>query len=485
MDKPNLPHIVLVVPRGEAVRNFLYSDTLRALHKSARVTVLSVVDDDCFLARFRPWTEDIIPLRQAQEHVLVSWFRYLVHTAHYRWLWSEVAKNLWEWRDALNARGIARWRWRLWKALVFALANRPTLAALTCVERQLTWAMRPNDEFVDLFKRLKPDLVFNCSHIHGEAGELPMKVAKRMGIPIAGFIFSWDNLTSRSRIFVPYDHILVWHEGMRRQLLGLYPNIRPEQVQVTGTPQFDFHFKPEFQLTREELCERIGIDPARPFILYTTGVDQHFPEEHRTVELVARLIQKIEIQPKPQLVVRTYVKGTSAEMKALANAGLPDVVFPPVLWEETWYTPMYEDLSIYSSLVRHAAMSINAASTVSLEFMMLDKPVMNLGFDPPGSKLPRHFRWIRHLLFDHFRPVAESGGVMVARSAEDVRVMLYRGLTRPDEQSAARMTFIKKTFNGTLDGQAGCRVAEHLLALARNRRIDLSEPLKREVANAT
>jgi hypothetical protein len=470
---PSLPHIVLVVPRGEAVRNFLYSDTLRVLSEQSRVTLLSVVADEKFLARFRPYCHEIISISQHQESPWVGRWRYLVHAAHYRWLWSKVAQNLWEWRDAEASRGMAWAKRRAWNALVRCLAHQPVLEAMTSLERWATWAFRPNNYYVELFQRIKPDMVFNCSHIHGEAGELPLKVAKQMGIPTVGFIFSWDNLTSRSRIFVAYDYYLVWHDFMKRQLLGIYRQIRAEQVFVTGTPQFDFHFKPEFLLSRDELCRRIGLDPSRPFILYTTGVDQHFPEEHRTVQLVIDLLRKIPVQPKPQLVVRTYVKGTSPEMKALAARKIPDVVFPPVMWEEKWFTPMYEDLEIYSSLVRHCALSINAASTVTLEAFFFNKPVINLGWDPPGSRLPWHFRYYRHIEFDHFWPVASSGGTMVAKSETDMEEMLVKGLTQPLALKPCQDKFMNAMFNGTSDGRAGRRVAETLLQLASLKRRSL------------
>ena len=55
---------------------------------------------------------------------------------------------------------------------------------------------------------------------------------------------------------VPYDYWLVWHEGMKRQLLGIYPKIKPENVFVTGTPQMDFHFRPEYVIVAG------GIGPA-------------------------------------------------------------------------------------------------------------------------------------------------------------------------------------------------------------------------------
>ena len=460
------PRIVLIISRGEAVRNFLYSDTLSHLAEHAHVTLLSVVDDEKFNARFRPFVNEIVPLHEFRERKFVVRLRSLIHDAHFRWLWSEVAKNVFEAADARVSGGLQGVKHGIRKAIVGELASRPLLDALTRLDQYLSCRFSPTDEFEKLFRRLRPNLVFNCSHIHGPAGELPAKIAHRMGIPTAGFIFSWDNLTSRSRIFVPYDYYLVWHESMKRQLITLYDRIAPSNVIVTGTPQFDFHFKQEFLLSREDLCARIGLDPARPFILYTTGIDRHFPEEHRHVQAVVDILRDLPLTPKPQLVVRTYVKGTGAEMKEMAAHPPQDVFFPAVQWEEKWFTPMESDLSIYSSLIHHAAMSINAASTVTLEFLMLDKPVMNIGFDPPGSWPPNYLRWERHMRFDHFRPVAESGAVMVACSLEDMRSMLERGLRNPGEQSAARNSLMREMFGDMLDGNAGKRVAGTLLHLA-------------------
>jgi hypothetical protein len=379
-----------------------------------------------------------------------------------------VAQNNWELRTrrARQQGGFQHLQWLAVAGAARILGNRPCLYALTSLERSLQWWLRTTRKYDELYTRLKPDLVFNGSHIHGFAGELPLRVAQRMGISTAGFIFSWDNLTSRSRVMVPYDYWFVWHEGMKRQLLGIYPGIKPENVFMTGTPQMDFHFRPEYVMSREELARRIGIDPKRPFILYTTGVDKHFPQEHRHVELVIRQLQELDIPIRPQLVVRNYIKGTSPEMKALSERKIPNVVFPAMLWDMAWATPRYEDLELYCSLVQHAAMSINAASTVTLEFILQDKPVINLDFDPPGSALAPCDGFKRHIRFDHFWPVAESGASMVAQSEDDMRRMLIKGLTEPESMNRERKQFIKDFFGSTADGKSGQRVAEKLLELA-------------------
>jgi len=450
------------------VRNFLYSDTLRVLSERARVVVFSVVTNEVILAKARPFAEEIITIEEYPVHPLVAYLRTLIENAHDRWLWSKVAQNNWELRGrrARQQGGIQRLQWMAVAAASRVFGNNPSLHVLTRLEQSLQWHLRTTRKYDELFGRLKPDLVFNGSHIHGPAGELPLRVAQRLGIPTAGFIFSWDNLTSRSRVMVPYDHWLVWHDGMKKQLLNLYPKIKSENVFVTGTPQMDFHFRPELVMPREELARRIGIDPRRPFVLYTTGVDKHFPEEHRHVELVIRLLGELDGPQRPQLVVRNYIKGISPEMRALSERKIQDVVFPPMLWDSAWATPRPEDLELYCSLVRHAALSINAASTVTLEFLLIDKPVINLDFDPPGSNLAPCDGFKRHIRFDHFWPVAESGGIMRAASEDDMRLMLARGVTQPAGDREARKRFVSNFFGSTADGQSGWRVANCLIKLA-------------------
>jgi len=459
---------MLVVPRGEAVRNFLYSDTLRLLSEHARVVVLSVVTNEAILGKARPFVEEIVTIEEHPVHPAAAYLRTQIENAHDRWLWSKVAQNNWELRArrACQQGRVQRLQWMAVAGASRLLSNKPCLHALTAVEQSLQWRLRTTRKYDELFTRLKPDLVFNGSHIHGAAGELPLRVAQRLGIPTAGFIFSWDNLTSRSRVMVPYDYWLVWHKGMKKQLLEIYPRIKPEDVFVTGTPQMDFHFRPELVMPREELACRIGIDPKRPFILYTTGIDRHFYQEYRHVELVIRLLKELNLPVQPQLVVRNYIKGTSPEMKALSERKIEDVVFPPMLWDMAWATPRPEDLELYCSLVQHAAMSINAASTVTLDFILKDKPVINLDFDPPGSDLAPCDGFKRHIRFDHFWPVAQSGATMVAQSEDDMRRMLIQGLNQPGAGSRERKQFVSDFFGFTANGKSGQRVADCLVALA-------------------
>ena len=195
-------------------------------------------------------------------------------------------------------------------------------------------------------------------------------------------------------------------------------------------------------------------------------MDSDFLEEHRIVRSVIDCLEQSDLDLQPQLVVRTYVKGTSSEMLALAEQKIEDVFFPPILWDKRWIMPQEEDLYIYNSLLEHAAMGINAASTVTLELMMYGKPVVNLGLEPPGVELPHFARFARHVDYEHYRPVVQSGGVMVARSVSELCQQIRDGLLNPTKWQPAQSGFLASMFAETLDGDSGVRVARQLLRLA-------------------
>jgi len=462
-----MPHIMLVIPRGEAIRNFIYSDTLKQLSKHARITLLSVIHDEQFKARFGHLVENIYHLDRSPDGRVSATLRDTILHSHYRWMWSEKAKNKWEILSHRASKRIDKLRFSIWKVNIRTIANRPCLQGLTKLYQNILSRSKVTQEYAGLFKEIKPDLVFNCAHIpiHGSLVDPPMLAAGNLGIPTATFIFSWDNLSTRSRILVPYDYYFVWNKIMRNELLSKYPSIKSANVYITGTPQFDFHFKSKFLISREKLSQIIGFNPQRPYILYTTGMASDFPEEHHHVESVIQFIKHTDIKPKPQIVVRTYIKGTSPEMLDLANQEHPDVFFPPILWEKEWATPKFDDLAIYSSLLHHSCMGINAASTVSLEMMMFNKPVINLGFDPPGSNLPNPMRWERHIEFDHYNPIAKSDATMVARSEAELWKMLQRGLEEPLADNEKQNQFLDQFFGSTLDGHSGERIAQKLIKL--------------------
>jgi hypothetical protein len=456
-------HVVAILPRGEAIRNFVYSGALDRVAERSRLTVLSVIPNAEIRQLLESRYEHVYELPDVPERWAVGAMREVLDVVHGRWLWSEVAQTRWQIRDVEARTPAQRAKRGVKKALSSAFASRPGLNLLSAVERRTARVLSTNQQLVELMRDLKPTLVFNASHVHAAIAIQPVQAAQWLGIRTAAFLFSWDNLTSQGRIILPYDDYLVWSDRIATDLLHIYKGIiRPEQVSVTGTPQFDFHFRREFQWTRAEYCARVGADPNRPIVFYSTGMANPMFGEPRIVEGIAEMLRAMP--GSPQLLVRVYPKDRTGRFEGVKERN-PDVLFPTVPWEPAWLTPMQSDVPLLTNTLRHAAVGINAASTVSLELCMFDKPVVNVGYNPPGMDISP-WDYARFYRYDHYRPVVESGAVQVAGSEEEMARLVSEALARPREGSVQRRALMDKMFGTSLDGRCGDRVADRLVDLA-------------------
>ena len=461
------PGIVAILPRGEAIRNFVQTGALEAVRDAADLTLLSVIPGPGVLAQLAERYPRVLPLESEPERYPVRILRELLDMAHGRHLWSAAAQERWRLRDVEARTPLQRVkRWGR-KAAATPFASRGGVRTLERLERGASRLLRPSDHHERLYRRLRPALVFNGSHVHSHNAIQAVQAARWLGIPTAAFVFSWDNLTSQGRVLPACDHYLVWNEEIRRQLLAIYPGVRADRVHVTGTPQFDLHFRADAHWSRDRFCAHVGADPARPIVLYSTGMAQHMPGEPRVVEQVADLLRDMPDLGAPQLLVRVYPKDRTGRFDEL-RARRPDILFPEARWVDAWLTPTEEDNRLLTNTLRHVDAGINVASTVSLELCMFDKPVINVAYDPPGPEVVR-VPYARYYEFDHYRPLVEEGAVTLARSPAAMRTLLRAALTAPHEGRDRRRRFLDRMFGDTLDGRSGERVAAVLLRLARGR----------------
>lgn len=456
--------VVCLIPRGEVIRNFVYSGTLKKVSENADLSLLAVSANSEFDDFLKQNFKQINPLIEYDEKWIVRFQREIIDVAHGRWLWSQAAQHRWRMRD-IEAITPKQKAVRLAKKMIsYPFSNNLGMKLLTKTERMSSRIFKSTEEYINLFKKIKPTLVFNGSHIHSRNAVQAVQAANWLKIPTATFIFSWDNLTSQGRITLPYDYFLVWSEPLRKQLLEMYDWIKPENVFVTGTPQFDFHFRPEFYQSREEFCQTIGANPNRPIVLYSTGMANHMPGEPEIVEEIADILNEYDEAERPQLLVRVYPKdltGRFDEMKERRK----DILFPKIAWEAAWLTPKYEDSFALVNTLRHCALGLNITSTISLELCMFDKPIVNVGFNPPSVN-KNDLSFAGYYEFDHYKPLVESGAVDVAWSSDELKILIKENLQNPAKRKNERAALIKQMFGSMLDGKSGSRVAEVLLNLA-------------------
>jgi len=139
---------------------------------------------------------------------------------------------------------------------------------LELIGRLIEEAMPSDPRHEALIQAQRPDVVLVSPLIDlGSAQADLVKSARHLGIPTGMVLFSWDNLSTKGGLHVPPDRMFVWNERQRQEAVTLhgYPL---ERTIATGAPRFDEFFKLSAATSRQAFCAPLGLDPARPILMY-------------------------------------------------------------------------------------------------------------------------------------------------------------------------------------------------------------------------
>jgi hypothetical protein len=294
--------------------------------------------------------------------------------------------------------------------------------------------------------------------------------AQVLGIPTATFIFSWDNLTSKGRITAPFDHFFVWSSHMQKELLQYYPDIQADNVHIVGTPQFEPYADSALLWSKAEFFRKIGADIDRPLICYSCGDPGTCPEDQEHIRVLLELVRAGRIKRNAQIIVRP-VPIEDGGRYSKVRAAFPELIFAQPKWAHSepddWsrVIPMKEDVQFLANLTHHSDLNVNLGSTMTLDFAIHDKPVVNIAFDvanPPMFGMPV---WDYYYFFEHYRPVIQLGASRAARSPEDLAAFVNMYLENPTVDRHGRKKLVEMQVRLPLHESSG-RIVDILRLIA-------------------
>ena len=184
-------------------------------------------------------------------------------------------------------RGAETLRVRAEKRLPRVYTNVLSVAARSTAPRRVVRrllqgieAVIPTVDSIDGFLRDRnPDLLLVTPLIELGSQQVDyVKSARKVGIRSALCVASWDNLTSKGLIRVLPDEVVVWNEAQAAEARTLH-GVPADRIIVTGAQTFDRWFAMRPSRSREDFCRRVGLDPNRPYLLYTGSSVFIAPEE--------------------------------------------------------------------------------------------------------------------------------------------------------------------------------------------------------------
>jgi hypothetical protein len=289
--------------------------------------------------------------------------------------------------------------------------------------------------------------------------------AEQLKIKTTSFIFSWDNLASKGRMAANFNKYLVWSDLMKTELLQFYTRVNAADVAVVGTPQFEPYVLERYQSTKEDFLKKFELDPAKKIICFSCGDVSTSKNDELYIETIAQAILKNKLQ-NVNLLVRTSPAEDPIRFATLVKK------YPFIKWnypkwklsrlghQEEWSQriPTTEDVVDLRSILEYSDVNVNMLSTMSLDFMQFDNPVINPVF---GNQTNGLYNDQRFLNYAHIVQVVASKSTKIVKEEEELLEALKLYLNNSSIDAQNRKKLVQLQVSKSLE-QTGKRIVETL-----------------------
>lgn len=326
-------------------------------------------------------------------------------------------------------------------------------------ESELFWTDTNARDVESHLRRLKIDAAFCLTPFLNDE-EMTIRIASLGGVPCATAILSFDNLTTRPWIPITFDRYLLWNRHNAEQLRRAYPETTQSEVEVVGSPQFDFYWKPEYLWSEEEWRRSLGLPADRPVLLFAGGYFTCAPHEPRFLGQLDDAIEANEIPGRPVILFRRHPVDPMERWQAVLQRAKHIVLDNP--WQlgvkVLGHTNIGNaDICKLASTLCYSAVHVNVASTMTIDGAIFDKAQVGPAYDDsPDRKYDRAA--LECYYQEHFLPIAQSNGIAIARSRQELIASVRAGFADPKRMSEGRRRIVQEicTFD---DGKCMQRVA--------------------------
>ena len=302
-----------------------------------------------------------------------------------------------------------------------------------------------------LINTLKPKKLVATYPINFNEATLLYHANKRKDVETWIHLLSWDNITSKGYFPQLADKYIAWGPIMKEELKEVY-QVQDENIFECGVPHFDLHAQVGANPNFKPVVKDLGLNPEQPYLFFAMSSPRFAPREIDIVEWMAKQVEKGGFGEGVQLIIRPHPqnmegamkdKSWFARLKRMCYRRNVAVDFPSLVKSKLNWSMQTGDMIRLSQLIAGASVTFNSGSTVSIDALVHDRPVIITAFDG-DQKLP-YWRSARRLIdYVHLRKLVDLGGVRVARSYEDLATMTALFLKQPMADMEKRSYTVQK-----------------------------------------
>jgi len=456
--------VFLLITCGQAVRNFLLSDVLELLSERYNVVILTpFAYSEEFKKAYAGPGIHVLPWFTSFRSATERLFQYYLmrksgSTTHQGWLANLETRA--KTATVRRARFLKHYTVLRMSEGLGRVLGRGGMQALY---HAYFLSYLPRSMFKRLFSTYEPALVVSTTAHHAEAWPLTYS-ARRYGATTVANILSWDNTSTKPAMDASCDYYTVWSSEMEGEFARHYSYVKTKRV-VTGSPLFDMYYNRRGAKDRASFLKGLGLPAELPYVLWTTNTPAGMPDEHRIIRSYWEEIQRTPLAEKISLLVRLHPKEDERKytsLRGLERVALTRAGSPHWNSSDRWL-PTPEDMELLLNSMMHAAVSINVASTMSLESFALNLPTINVAFQFGDIVKDHNLMWSFDMYHtsEHYRAIVDNGGVALARSMDELLAHTTDALEHPGRRTKAmRKTLEQKA--AYCDGTSARRFVEAL-----------------------
>jgi hypothetical protein len=238
------------------------------------------------------------------------------------------------------------------------------------------------------------------------------------------YINSWDQPTTKGPLPPGIFRFMVWNNQMRNELIK-YHDIVDTNIEVVGAAQLDLYRDRSLQMSRSEFFGKVGIRPSRKLVVYGTYNVRLGPHEPEIAAYLAEKVASDAYKVPAFLWIRCHPHDTEWKDRFGNLRGNKNVYvqrgsnFGDQEGGGNSGSQAADDLTVLLNLMAHADIVINSGSTLTLDAIAFDTPVINIAFD--GRKEFTSDKTITYRYkYDHFSPIVQRKGSKLVRSYEEL-----------------------------------------------------------------
>ncbi|MDA8595389.1 hypothetical protein N9L20_02810 [Flavobacteriaceae bacterium] len=413
-----MKRVLLVVPDGVGLRNYIYSDFIKKckvkglnvyLMSKNRVsqTDIDVIDYKLNVTSIGDLLKSILIRAE-----LVYFSKYFNDITYLSYIKSNTSK---------------RFKVRVKTKIVHVFGNfLSSKVGILVLRRSLRFAESKSSCFkenLNLLAKLNIDKIVCSSQRSGETISI-IEAGKSMGIPTYTNIYSWDNPPKAMLINSP-DYIFVWSQYMKNELLKHYPNLSKSSLLVTGTPQFEYTLeKPNFDILNKKYG--FSYNPTTKYICFSGDDITTSPYDQLYLNDLAELVRDINRNEDTREVKiifrRCPVDFSDRYNEVLDKFNEEIIVFNPV-WANVgsnWNSviPMELDNEILNAITSICSLVVNVGSTMAFDFALKNKPAAYINYNPKNIDLDL-WRIEKIYKYIHFRSMPNKDCINWVNSKND------------------------------------------------------------------